>query len=105
MPADEQAEPWHFRRSHLTAMEAEGIRCVVLIGPLSICMDEAIHREGTQVTVSSWCRDNACWRGFQRSLFPECALDAFTDEEPKPLRERRKPLHDLVREFRRRFMD
>jgi hypothetical protein len=98
MPAEEgQGKPWHFPRALLAAMAAIGVRCAVLTGPLDACMAAAINREGTGVTVESWCLNNPDWPGFQPSRFPECVLEAFRDGK-------RRPVGELVQEFRHQFL-
>jgi hypothetical protein len=98
MPAEDgQAAPWHFPRSLLEAMAAIGVRCAVLIGPHEACMDAAINREGSEVSVETWCRDNSNWNDFQPLRFPECVLEAFSAGK-------RRSVSDLVQEFQRRFL-
>jgi hypothetical protein len=98
MPAEDgQGRRWHFPRSLLSTMASTGVRCAVLVGPLEACREAAIRRAGPVVTAESWDLNNPDWPGFQPSRFPDCVLEAFRDGQ-------RRPVSELVREFRRRFM-
>lgn len=98
LPAEDgNALLWHFPRSLLAAMASIGVRCAALIGPLETCMAAAINRPGSEVTVETWRRDNSNWYGFRSALFPEHVLEAFSGGK-------RRPVRDLVQEFRRRFV-
>jgi hypothetical protein len=98
MPAEDgKAAPWHFPRSLLSGMTTIGVRCVVLVAPLAACMDAAIRRPGTRVTVRSWAVNNSNWTDFQQTAFPENVLETFAGGE-------RRPESEVLGEFRRRFL-
>lgn len=98
MPAeDDRAAQWHFPRSLLGAMSAIGVRAAQLVGPLETCKEAAIRRTTPKVTAASWEESNKWWRGFQKSAFPENVLEMFDGEH-------RRPIAELVEEFRQRFL-